>query len=165
MRQFKVREGKHAIRMPNGKVKSFKAGEVVHSEDDLCAKFVHKFEEVFDVPQGKSSVDRALAMREAAALTEAAKKRAKEEEDLPPEPEDADGEEEKVEEDGTALDESPPDYGTDVTKKFPGFASIGLQVFYDGEDYSVVKDGERVCQEKDKNDVADWFRKFKKSTK
>lgn len=154
MRTFRVKAGKHSIRLPNGKVKTFKTGDLVTSAENLCDKFLEKFEEVQAVSSAETALELAHRRRQEAAAAAAAT--VEEEEDLPPEPEEEVTEEAEI-----------PDFGKDVSKKFGAVTAGGLQVFQDDEmAFSVVRGTEILAGPfEDKVAVIEWFKKWKKANK
>lgn len=158
MGHYRVKAGKHAVRMATGKLMTWKKGEVVQSESDLTLRFPEKFEKVhLEEVSAKGAVDRAYTLREKvknSRTEDPPNPPAPEEDDddLPPEPEE---------------EEEKPDYGTDVTAKFQMIEADGrLAVKYDGDNYTILQGEETVAGPLDqKRAVVEWFTKWKKTNK
>ncbi len=161
MKCYRVKSGKYAHRLPNGKLQVFLAGEVVKTDQDLVKAFQNKFEEVLDVNPVASAVTLAYKARDAVLKVE---------EDLPPEPEDADEpavvDESKEEEETSEPEEVEEPTGKDVTKRFPFVKAAGIKVLMDGEDYTVVVDKDTTAGPfTDRSAVLEWFKTWKKANK
>lgn len=152
MDYYRVEAGKHVERQANGKLKTWKKGELIQSDRDLVAAYANKFVKVHpnDIPvsAANEALERAKKAREE-AKAKVRESEPEEEDDLPPEPEEED---------------EAAGLGTDVTKKFDAVHSDGrLTVHYDGESYSLAQDGESVGGPFDKRGVVEFFKKWKKS--
>jgi len=165
MKCYRLKTGKYAFRLPNGKLQVFLPGEMVKTDQDLVNAFPNKFEEVLDVNPVMSAVSVAYKAREDSTKVE-------DEEGLPPEPQEEDtnesptveGDEESDEEHEEEVEEGIK--AKDVTKKFPLFRGTGLKAYFeDGEFVVVVNKDTKAGPFKGRNDVLDWFKKWKKSNK
>lgn len=116
--RLKPNTGSHAGPGEGGKFKTYKPGDTVESEQDLCKVFPNKFERIPD--EAPSSFSPSTEEQKA-AVSKAAKKGAKGV--APPETEEPE----------------PNPLGRDVTKRFPTAQEEDFQVFADGGAFSVVE--------------------------
>lgn len=150
--QFRIKAGKHSFRGPDGKLKTLNKGTIVASVNDLTEIFPEKFEKV-------AHDDPALSIPGMARAEELIRKR-EEAPAPPPVEEEADTPVIVKAEDP----EEAPDYGTEVTTRFPKLEASSLSVFYNGDNYTVKKDNKVLATAlEDKASVMNWFKEWKKS--